>query len=171
MAAESLCVQQISHPDEGSSLRSLRDAESILQALATRDGDSKPFSAFESDSNSEYSAHSNYRSSHDTLDRPEDEESNTLPIPEPELTELEAPDRQAADQPPTPPHETSKEEEERPPTPKEEEERPLTPPAHVPTPDEDICRSNIPSTEMIQMQKPMYMHFGKLGKQIMCHNA
>ena len=131
VAAESLHGQQNSQPDEGSSLSSLRDAESILQALATGGGDSEPFSAFESDSDGECSAHSNYRSSHDTPDGPEDEQSDTLPTPEPELTELEAPDRQVADQLLTPPRETPKEEEERPLTPKEEEGRP-------PTPDDDM---------------------------------
>ena len=142
VATISLPVQQNSHPDEGSSLSSLRDAESILKALAIEEGDSEPFLSFDSYSEGKYSAHSNYRSTHDTLDGPEDKESDTLPTSEPQLPELEVPDRQRADQHPTP-----KEEEGRPPTPeeeedkrppKEEEERPATPPTHVPTPDDDM---------------------------------
>ena len=90
VAEESLRLQQDFHPDEGSSLSSLREAESLLQALAAGEGDSEPFSAFESDSDGEYSAHSNYRSSHDTPDGPADEESDTSPTSKPELIELEA---------------------------------------------------------------------------------
>ena len=116
VAAESLRLQQNSHPDEGSSLSSLKEAESILQALAAGEGDSEPFSAFELDSDSEYNAHSNYRSSHDTPDGPEDEESDNIPTPEPAITELEASGRHEADQPPTPPRESPKEEEGRPST-------------------------------------------------------
>ena len=71
-AAESLRVQQNFHPDEGSSLSILKEAESIMQALAVGEADSEPFSAFESDLDDEYSAHSNYRSNHDTPNRPED---------------------------------------------------------------------------------------------------
>ena len=133
MAEESLRLQQTAYPDEGSSLSSLRETKSLLQALAGGDGETEAFSAFEWDSDGGYSVHTNYRSSNDTPDGPEDEESDTLPTSEPELTELEALDRQRANQPLTP-----KEEEERLPTLKEEEERPLTPPARVPTLDDEM---------------------------------
>ena len=83
----------------------MKEAESILQALAAGEGNLEPFSAFESDSDGKYSAHSNYRRSHDTPDGPEDEESDNIPTPEPALTELEASERHEADQIPTPPSE------------------------------------------------------------------
>ena len=86
MAEESLRLQQDSHSNEGSNLSSLPEAESLLQALAAGEGDSELFSAFESDSNGEYSAHSNYRINHDTPDGPANEESDTLPTLEPEMT-------------------------------------------------------------------------------------
>ena len=57
VAAESLHLHQNSHPDEGVSLSSLKEAESILQALALGEEDLEPFSAFELDSNDEYNAH------------------------------------------------------------------------------------------------------------------
>ena len=135
VAEEALRLQQNAYPDEGSSLSSLREAESLLQALAAREGESKPFSAFESDSDKGYSAHTNYRSSNDTPDGPEDEVSDTLTTLEPEFTALETPE------PPEPEVEQPLElpnKEERPPTPKDEEERPPTPPVRVLTPDDDM---------------------------------
>ena len=138
MAEESRRFQQDFHPDEGSSLSGLREVEPLLKASTAGEGDSEPFSAFESDSDGEYSAYTNYRNSHDTPDGPTDGESDTLSTPEPELTELEDTDWPRTEQPLTPEAEEERPptEEERPPT--EEEERPLTPPARVPTPDEDI---------------------------------
>ena len=145
MAEESLRLQQDFHPDEGSSLSSLREAESLLQALAARECDSEPFSAFESDSDGEYSAYTNYRNSHDTPDGPTDGESDTLSTPEPELTELEDTDWPRTEQPLTPEAEEERPptEEERPPIEEErllteEEERPPTPPARVRAPDDDM---------------------------------
>ena len=152
-----------------------------MRALATRAGDSEPVSAFESDSDGEYTAHSNYCSSHDNPDGLEDEESNTLPTPEPELTELEAPDQQRADQHSTPKEEERppipKEEEERPKTPKEEEERPLTeeerpptPSARVPTPNDDMSFQYPQYRDDPDAEAHVYA-FLKLGKQTMCHRA
>ena len=97
------------------------------------EGDSEAFSTIESDSDRGYSAHTNYGSSNDTLDRLEDEESDNLPTPEPEITELESPKKtttadQHEERPPTPPRES----------PKEQEERPPTPPDRVLTPDDDV---------------------------------
>ena len=85
VAEEALRLQNQQHSDEGSSLSSLREAESILQTLAASDGDSEAFSALESESDSEQSVHSNYRNSHDTLDDPEEDDSEHTPTPE--LTE------------------------------------------------------------------------------------
>ena len=162
VAEESLRLQQNDYPDEGSSLSSLREAESLLQALAAGEGESEAFSAFESDSDGEHGAHTNYRSCNEIPDGPEDEESDTLQTPEPELTRLEPPETEVEhppepeveeERPPTPEVEeqrplTPEVEEERPPTPKDEEQRPLTPtdeeerpptpPARVPTPDDDM---------------------------------
>ena len=91
--------------------------ESILQALAAGDDDSEPFSAIESDLDGDHNAHSNYRSSHDTLDGPEDEESDNLLTPELEITKVESTEKttdadQHKERPPTPPHESLKEQEE-----------------------------------------------------------
>ena len=162
MAEESLRLQQNDYPDEGSSLSSLREAESLLQALAAGEGESEAFSAFESDSDREHNAHTNYRSCNEIPDGPEDEESDTLQTPEPELTRLEPPETEVEhppepeveeERPPTPKDEeqrpptpidekqrplTLTDEEQRPPTPTDEEERPPTPPARVPTPDDDM---------------------------------
>ena len=139
---ESLRSQQNSYPDEGSSLSSLREAESLLQALAAGEGESEAFSAFESDSDGEHSAHTNYCSSNDIPDGPEDEESNTLQTPEPELTRLE-PTETEVEHPSEPEDEEERPpapevEEQRPLTPTDEEERPLTPPARALTLDEDM---------------------------------
>ena len=121
MAEESLRLQQNNYPDEGNNLSSLREAESLLQALAAGEGESEAFSTFESDSDGEHSAHTNYRNSNDIPDGPEDEESDTLQTPELELTRLEPPELEV-EHPSEP-----KVEEERPPTPEVEEQRPLTP--------------------------------------------
>ena len=141
VAEESLRLQQNDYPDEGSSLSSLREAESLLQALAAGEGESEAFSAFESDSNEEHGADTNYRNCNEIPDGPEDEESDTLQTPEPELTRLEPPETEVEhppepeveeERPPTPEVEeqrppTPEVEEERPPTPKDEEQRPPTP--------------------------------------------
>ena len=73
--------QQIS--DEGSSLTSLREAKSILQTLAGGDGDGEAFTTLELDSDIEESAASRYKSSHDTPNDPEDNESDGSSTPEP----------------------------------------------------------------------------------------
>ena len=93
VAEESLLLQQNHHSDEGSSLSSLQEAESILQMLATGDGDSELFSAIESDSDDEQNAQWNYHSSQDTPNGPEDEELDNIPTPEPEITKPESPDK------------------------------------------------------------------------------
>ena len=144
MAEESLRLQQNDYPDEGSSLSSLREAESLLQALAAGEGESEAFSAFESDSDGEHGAHTNYRSCNEIPDGPEDEESDTLQTPEPELTRLEPP-KPEVEHPPEP-----EVEEERPPTPEVEEQRPLTPEVEEerpPTPKDEEQRPPTPEVE------------------------
>ena len=51
VAEESLWLQHTQYLDEGSSLSSLWDAESILHTLAADEGDSEAFSTIELDSN------------------------------------------------------------------------------------------------------------------------
>ena len=68
-------LQNQRHLDEGSKLSSLREAESILQTLVIGGGDSEAFSALKSESDNEHIVHSNYRSSHDTLDKLEEDGS------------------------------------------------------------------------------------------------
>ena len=153
VAEETLRLQETAYPDEGSSLSTLRDTESLLQALAAGGGEPEAFSAFDWDSDGGYSGRTNYRSSNDTPDGPEGEESDTSPTLELELTRLEPQEPVAKEErPPTPEVEeerppspkeeekppTPKEQEERPPTPKEEQERPPTPPARALTPDDDM---------------------------------
>ena len=72
------------HLSRSSNLSSLRDAESILQTLATCVGDSEAYSAFESESDAEHNIHSNYRSSHDTPDELEEDGSEHTFKPESE---------------------------------------------------------------------------------------
>ena len=83
VAEEALRFPKQQFSDEGISLRSLREAESILQTLAEGDGDSEAFSALESESDSEQSVQSNYRSSRNTPDDPKDEDSEHTLTPEP----------------------------------------------------------------------------------------
>ena len=78
MAKELLGLQQNYYLDKGSNLSSLREAESLLQALAAGEGEFESFSAFESDSYGEHDAHTNYRSCNEIPDGSEDEESDTL---------------------------------------------------------------------------------------------
>ena len=85
VAKEALWLQNQQYSNEGNNLTTFRDAQSILQTLAEGDGDSEAFSALESESDSEQSVHSNYRNSHDTLDDPEEDDSEHTPTPE--LTE------------------------------------------------------------------------------------
>ena len=62
-------------------MSSLWEAESILQTLTEGDGDSEAFLALESESDSEQSVQSNYKSSHNTPDGPEDDTSEGSPTP------------------------------------------------------------------------------------------
>ena len=80
VAEEALRLQNQQYFNEGSSLSSLREVESILQTLTTGGGDSEAFSALESESDSEQSVQSNYRSNHDTLDDPREGDSEHTPI-------------------------------------------------------------------------------------------
>ena len=69
--------------DKGSSLTSLQEAESILQALAGGDGDVGAFTTLESDSDNEESIASRYKISHDTPNDPEEDGSDGSSTPEP----------------------------------------------------------------------------------------
>ena len=65
---------------------SLQEAESILQMLADSTeavADAEAFTTLESNSDSEESVQLNYKSSHDALDDPEEEESDRTSTPEP----------------------------------------------------------------------------------------
>ena len=66
VAEETLRLQETAYPDEGSSLSTLRDTESLLQALAAGGGEPQAFLAFDWDSDGGYSGCTNYRSSNDT---------------------------------------------------------------------------------------------------------
>ena len=107
VAEEALWLQNQQFSDDGNNLSSLREVESILQTLAASDGDSEAFSALESESDSEQSVQSNYPSSHDTPDDPEDDDSKHTLTPEPtEEFPLVPVERQSADtskRTPTPP--------------------------------------------------------------------
>ena len=83
VAKDALWFRNQQFSDEGSSLTSLREAELILQTLAEDDGDSEAFSALELESHSEQSVQSNYKSSHDTPNGFEDNQSEGSPTPEP----------------------------------------------------------------------------------------
>ena len=88
VAEEALRFQNQQFSDEGSSLTSLREEESILQTLAEGDGDSEAFSALESESNSELSVQSKYRRNNDTTDTPDDleeDDSEHTPTLEPTI--------------------------------------------------------------------------------------
>ena len=139
--------------DEGSSLTSLREAESILQTLAGDDGDAEVFATFESDSDSEESIASHYKSSHDTRNDPEDDESDGSLTSE--LTEevtLGSGDRKSPSKTkctPTPPVEEA---EDRTPTPPAEEAKDHTPTPlaeeaedHTPTPPAEEAEDRTPS--------------------------
>ena len=80
VAKEALWLQNQQYSNEGNNLTTFRDAQSILQTLAEGDGDSEAFSALESESDSEQSVQSNYRSNHDTLDDPREGDSEHTPI-------------------------------------------------------------------------------------------
>ena len=66
VAKEALQFGSQQFSDEGSSLTSLQVAESILQTLAGGDRDAEAFATLESDSDSDESVVSRYKSSHDT---------------------------------------------------------------------------------------------------------
>ena len=124
VAEEALRFQNQQFSDEGSSLSSLREAESILQTLAASDGDSEAFCALESESDSEQSVWSNYLNSHDTLDDPKEDDSEHTSTPEPTTTlPIILVERQSKDKTkrrPTPPPNRQAE--------KIEEHRPTPPP-------------------------------------------
>ena len=76
VAEEALQFPSRQFSDEGSSLTSLREAESILQMLVGGTGDAEPFTTLESDSDSEESVASRYKSSHETPNDLEEDESD-----------------------------------------------------------------------------------------------
>ena len=76
VAEEALQFRSQQFSDEGSSLTSLQEAESILQALAGGDGDAEAFATLESDSENGESIASRYKSSHDTPNDLEEDGSN-----------------------------------------------------------------------------------------------
>ena len=127
---EALWFQSQQFSDEGSSLTSLREAESILQTLAGGNGDVEAFATLESDSDSEESVASRYKSSHDTPNDPEGDESDDSSTPEPtEEVTLGSGDRQLPskkDRTPTP---TAEETKDLTPTAEEVKDHTLKPPA------------------------------------------
>ena len=80
VAEEKVWLQNQQHSDEGSSLSSRGH-----KSLTTGVGDTKAFSAFESESNNEHNVHSNYRSSHDTLNESEEDGCEHMPTPKSEM--------------------------------------------------------------------------------------
>ena len=67
----------------------------ILHNLTTRTRESEAFSNFESESDSEHSVQSNYRSNHETPDNPVDDSSEHTPPPEADTTLPTPPDHEA----------------------------------------------------------------------------
>ena len=128
---EVLQFQSQQFSNEGSSLTSLRETESILQTLARGNGDAEAFATLESNSDSEESVESRYKSSHDTPNDPEDDESEGSSMPEPtEELPLVSRDRKSPNKTKCTPTPTAKEVKDRIPTPpKEAEDRIPTPPA------------------------------------------
>ena len=118
--------------EKGNNLTSLREAESILQTLAGGIGDAEAFATLESDSDSEESVTLRYKSSHDTLNDPEDDESDGSSTWEPtEEVTLGFGDRQSpskTDRTPTPLAEEAKDCTPTPPA-EEGKDRTPTPPA------------------------------------------
>ena len=130
IAEEALQFQVLQGSDEGSSITSLQDAETILQTLAGGDGDAAAFATLEADSDSGESVESRYKSSHDTNPTEEESDDPGTSEPEEDIT-LEFGDRQSPRreaQLPTPPAEESQE---RLPTPPAEE-----PQERIPTSEE-----------------------------------
>ena len=131
VAEEALRFQSQQFSDKGSSLTSVREAESILQMLAEGNGDAEAFAALESDSDSEESVQSHYKSSHDTPNGPEDDESDGSRTPEPmEELPLVPGDRQSPNRTkctPTPPPEKAEDRITTPPTEKAEYRTPTLP--------------------------------------------
>ena len=153
VAEESLQFRSQQVSDEGSSLTNLQEAKSVLQALAGGDGDAGAFATLESDSDSEESVVSRYKSSHDTPNDPEEDglygsstsepteeitlefrdrqsprETDCIPIQPAEEAKARVPTttaEEAKDRIPTPPVEEAKD---RVPTPIAEEARNCTPP-------------------------------------------
>ena len=120
IAEEALQFQVLQASDEGSSITSLREAETILQTLAGGEGDAAAFATLEADSDSGESVGSRYKSSHETNPTEEESDDSVTPEPEEDIT-LEFGDRQSPRrevQTPTPPAEESQE---RLPTPPAEE--------------------------------------------------
>ena len=83
VAEQVLRFQSKQLSDEGISLTSLREPGSILQTIAEGNRDAEAFATLESDSDSEQSVQSNYKSSHDAPDGPEEDESNGTSTLEP----------------------------------------------------------------------------------------
>ena len=83
VAKHALRFQSQPFSDQGSSLTSLWEAESIMQTLADGDRDAEAFAALESDSDGEESVQSNYKCSHDAPDGQEEEESDDTSTLEP----------------------------------------------------------------------------------------
>ena len=128
VAEEALQFRVLQIPDEGSSITSLQEAETILQTLAAGDGDSEAFATLEAESESDGSVASRYKSSHDTPNDREDEgsEDSVTPAPEEEIT-LEFGDRQPPRKADRIPTTTAREPKERIPTTPAEEPTDRTP--------------------------------------------
>ena len=147
VAEESLRLQQTRDQDDGSSLSSLRETERILDALASGGNEAEAYSAYESDSEGEYSVHTNYRSSNDTPGSlPEDDGSDTVSTPEPERFDQDDPEPQPETvHPPTPEGEEAK-----PPTPTEEPAKEPEASFHIILKLHNHNGENIPSVKTLQ---------------------
>ena len=149
VAEEALQFQIQQFSGERSSLTSLREAKSILHTLAEGDGDAEAFTALESDSNSEQSIQSNYKSSHDNPDVSEDDESDGSSTPKPvEELPLVPGDRQSPNKTkrtPTPPAEKIREHAPTPPMEKAED--------RTPTPPTEKFKDRTPSPPPTEQQK------------------
>ena len=127
VAEESLWFKSQQFSDEGTSLTSVREAESILQTLAGGNRDTEAIATLESDSNSEERVQSHFKSSHDTQNDPEDDASDGSSTEELPLVSGDQQSPNKTKRTPTP---TVEEVKDRIPTPpKEAEDRIPTPPA------------------------------------------
>ena len=139
--------------DEGNSLTSLWEAESILETVAKGNRDAEAFAALESDLDSEERVQSHYKSSHDTPNSPEDDESDGSSTPEPtEELPLVPGDRQSSNRTKRTPTPSAEKAEDRPLTPPTEkaEDHLTTPPAEKgedrrPTPPTEKAEDRIPT--------------------------